>query len=178
MLAHLKPIAQRGREQAGPGRGPDQRERPQRHVDRAGVDPFAQQDVDAKILHRRIEKFLDRLGQPMDLVDEQHRAFFGVGQIGNQILGGGSAAPLAICKLTPRSRGMQVAKVVLPRPGGPSNRICPSVSPRFLGGIDRDFQPRVDLALADHVAHPLRAQVAVVLGLVRRWVEELVRARK
>ena len=33
------------------------------------------------------------------------------------------------------------------------------------GGIDRDFQPGVDLALADHVAHPLRTQIAVVFFL-------------
>ena len=29
------------------------------------------------------------------------------------------------------------------------------------GGIDGDAQPLVDVALADHVAHPLRAKIAV-----------------
>ena len=29
------------------------------------------------------------------------------------------------------------------------------------GGIDGDAEPLVDLALADHVTHPLRAQIAI-----------------
>ena len=33
------------------------------------------------------------------------------------------------------------------------------------GGIDGDAQPLVDLALADHVAHPLRAKIAVFVRL-------------
>ncbi len=32
----------------------------------------------------------------------------------------------------------------------------------LLSRIDGDFQPRVHLALADHVAHPLRAQAATL----------------
>ena len=51
--------------------------------------PFAERDVDAKVLHRRVHELLDRLGQPMDFVDEQDRAFLGVGEIGQQVLRGG-----------------------------------------------------------------------------------------
>ena len=91
-------------------------------------------------------------------------------------LGAARAAPLAICKPTPMSRGMHMAKVVLPRPGGPSKRIWPSGSPRFDGRIHGDFQPRVDLPLPDHVAHPLRAEIAVfVVGTVNGRVGGSVR---
>ena len=82
-------------------------------------------------------------------------------------LGAARAAPLAIWKPTPRSRGMHMAKVVFPRPGGPSKRMCPSGSPRFDGRIDRDFQPRVHFPLSDHVLHVLRAQVAVLIVELR-----------
>jgi hypothetical protein len=46
-------------------------------------------------------------------------------------LGADKAAPLAICSDVPSSFGMQVANVVLPNPGGPSSRMCPSTSPRL-----------------------------------------------
>ena len=61
-----------------------------------------------------------------------------------------------------------MANVVLPSPGGPSKRICPSGSLRLCGGIDGDFQPGVDLALADHVAHPLRAKIAIFVRRIDR----------
>ena len=63
MLAVTEPLPEWAGQHPGPGRGADQRERFERHVERPRVDPLAQDDVDAKILHRRIEKFLDRLGE-------------------------------------------------------------------------------------------------------------------
>ena len=86
---------------------------------------------------------------------------------GIKSLGADSAAPLAICRLTPRSRGMQVANVVLPKPGRAVEQDMPQRFAPLLRGIDGDFQPGVHLALADHVAHPLRAQLQIVLRLGR-----------
>ena len=56
---------------------------------------------------------------------------------------------------------MAMASVVLPRPGGPSNRMCPSVSLRLRDGIERDLEPGRHLALPDHVANPLRPERAI-----------------
>ena len=130
-------------------------------IDRAGVDAFAQDDVDAEILHRRIEKLLDRLGHAMDLVDEQDRSFFDVRQIGEQILGRGQGGPA----------GDLHADAHVVRDAGGEGRFAQArravqedMAQRFAalrGGIDGDAQPLVDLALADHVAHPLRAQIAI-----------------
>ena len=53
---------------------------------------------------------------------------------------------------------MQVAKVVLPSPGGPSKRMCPRGSPRLAAAVDGDLEPLVDLALADHLPHGLRRE--------------------
>jgi hypothetical protein len=33
----------------------------------------------------------------------------------------------------------------------------------FAGGIERNFQPLGNFALADHIPHPLRAQNAIIL---------------
>ena len=65
-----------------------------------------------------------------------------------------------------------MAKVVFPRPGGPSKRMCPSGSPRFDGRIDGDFQPRVHFPLPDHVLHLLRTQVAVLVVELRRRLQD------
>ena len=158
VLADLEAVAKRGREQAAAGGRADQRERPQLHVDRAGAGPFAERDVDAKILHRRVHELLDRLGQAVDLVDEQDRALLGVGEIGEQVLGrgeGGAAGDL--------QRDAQVA-----RDAGGEGRLAEAgraveqdVAERllaFAGGVDGDLQPLGHLALADHLAHVLRAE--------------------
>ena len=163
VLAHVKPIAQRGREQAGAGRGADQRERLERHVDRAGVHPFAQQDVDAKVLHRRIEELLDRLGQPVDLVDEQHRPFVGVGQVGDQVLGGLQHGAAGDLQGHAQVAGNAGGKGGFAQPRRTVEEDVPQRVAPFAGRIDRDLQPREDLALADHVLHLLRAQQAVVV---------------
>ena len=43
----------------------------------------------------------------------------------------------------------------------------------FRGGVHGDAQPLVDLALADHVAHPLRAKIAIfVVGGVNAGLED------
>ena len=64
--------AQRRRQQAGARRRRDQRERLHRHLHRARARPLADDDVELVVLHRRIEDFLDRRREAVDLVDEQH----------------------------------------------------------------------------------------------------------
>ena len=54
---------------------------------RARRRPLADDEVELEILHRRIEDFLDRRGQAMDLVDEEHVALFEVGQQRREIAG-------------------------------------------------------------------------------------------
>ena len=49
--------------------------------------PFADDQVELKILHRRIEDFLHRRIEPVDLVDEQHVALFEIGEQRREIAG-------------------------------------------------------------------------------------------
>ena len=60
MLTNLKPISQRRRQQPGAGRCSDQRKRLKPKVQCSSVRAFAMHNVDTKILHRRVEVFLDR----------------------------------------------------------------------------------------------------------------------
>ena len=73
-------LAERRGEEAGAGRGADQREAGKVDADRARRRSLADDEVELKVLHRRIEDFLDRRIEPVDLVDEQHVAVFEIGE--------------------------------------------------------------------------------------------------
>jgi hypothetical protein len=79
-LHDAEAIAEWRRQQAGPGRRADERERRQVELDRARRGTFADYDVELEVLHRRVQYFLDHRAQPMDLVDEQHVVGLEVGQ--------------------------------------------------------------------------------------------------
>ena len=65
-------VAQRRGQQAGASGRADQRERRQVEPDRVRAGPLADHDVDAAVLHGRVQQLLDRAVEPVDLVDEQH----------------------------------------------------------------------------------------------------------
>ena len=54
---------------------------------RARRRPLADDEVELEVLHRRIEDFLDRRIEPVDLVDEQHVAVFEIGEERGEIAG-------------------------------------------------------------------------------------------
>ena len=66
--------AQRRRQQAGPGRGPDQREGLERDLHRARAGAAADHQVEAVVLEGGVEDLLDLGVEAMDLVDEQDLA--------------------------------------------------------------------------------------------------------
>ncbi len=127
-----EPVAERPREQSRAGRRPNHGKPLQFDVDRAGIEPLTQGDIDAKVFHRRIDILFDRGRHAMDFIDEQHGAVTRVRDVGEQIFGALSDGPEAICSSVPSSLGITVASVVFPRPGGPSNKRWPSGSFRFL----------------------------------------------
>ena len=59
-------------------RGADERERLELEVDRTCRRTLAEDDVDGRVLHRRVQHLFDGAVQAMDLVDEQHVAGFEV----------------------------------------------------------------------------------------------------
>ena len=101
----------------------------------------------------------------MDFVDEQDRAFLGIGQIGNHILGGLQHRPAGDLQADAQVARNAGGERRLAQTGRTIEQDVPERLAALAGGIDRDLQPRVDLALSDHVLHPLRTQIAVVFFL-------------
>ena len=78
--------------------------------------PFADDEVELEILHRRIEDFLDRRIQPVDLVDEEHVARFEIGEERGQVAGlgdhrarGGAEVDAELARDDVRKRGLAEA---------------------------------------------------------------------
>ena len=82
-------VAERRRQQPEARRRADQREGREADLDRARRRPLADDQVELEILERRIEDFLDRRRQPVDLVDEQDVALFEVGEQRGEVAGPG-----------------------------------------------------------------------------------------
>ncbi len=85
-------------------------------------------------------------------------------------MGAARAAPLAICTRNAHVAGDAGGEGRLAQA---RRAVQEDMAQRFAalrGGIDGDAQPLVDLALADHVAHPLRAKIAIfVVGMTPGW---------
>ncbi len=66
-----EPVTQGARQQAGPGRRTDDRERRDLQRDGGRTGTLADDDVDAEVLHRHVEELFGRPRHAVDLVDEQ-----------------------------------------------------------------------------------------------------------
>ena len=73
-----KARAQRRGEHARAGRGADECEAWQVDLDRSRGWTRIDDDVEAKVLHRRVEVFLDRRVQAVDFINEEHIALLDV----------------------------------------------------------------------------------------------------
>ena len=80
-------VAERRRQQAEPRRRADQRERREVDLHRARRRPLADDQVELEILERRIEDFLDRRRQAVDLVDEEDVALLEIGEQRREVAG-------------------------------------------------------------------------------------------
>ena len=130
-------------------------------IDGARRHSLAEHDVDPEVFHDRIDEFLDRAGESMDLVDEEDRAFGGVGQEGHDVhlLVEGRAA---------RDVELDTQLVVqdggegrLAEAGGTVEEDVGQGLAPFLGGGQADRQALGDGALADDLAEALRPELLV-----------------
>ncbi len=158
-------VAQRRRQQAGPGGRPDQRERRQvdRHDPRARA--LADGDRQAAVLHRRIERLLQRAWKPVDLVDEEHRPRLERRQERRDVAlalerrpGGLDERHLELGGDDLRQRGLAESR----RPGE-QHMVERLAAAR--GRRDRDRQLVLERLLADEVLQPAGPQRAVELVL-------------
>ena len=86
-------VAQRRGQKPGARGRADQRELREIDLHRARRRALADDEVELEVLHRRIEDFLDRRIEPVDLVDEQHVALFEIGEQRREIAGLGDHRP-------------------------------------------------------------------------------------
>ncbi len=77
---HAEAVAQRRREETGPGRRADEREVRQIERERPSAGALSDHDVEPEVLERRIQDLLDGPVHPMDLVDEEDVAWLEAGE--------------------------------------------------------------------------------------------------
>src|SRR5881392_510969 len=123
-------VAQGVGQHAGTRGGAGKRERRQIALDRARRWALADHDVDLEVLERGVEDLLDYRRQAVNLVDEQHVLGSRFVSRAARSPGRSRTGPEVWRRLTPISRAMMCASVVLPSPGGPNSSTWSSASPR------------------------------------------------
>ncbi len=116
-----EPVAERPGDETGAGGGAHQGEGGQVEPDGPGARTLAEDDVQLKILHGRIEDLLHRPPQAVDLVDEEHVTLGQVGEDGGQVAGPHQRRARRDPQAGPISLATIPASEVFPNPGGPAN---------------------------------------------------------
>ncbi len=165
-VADPEAVAERGRKQPRPCGRADERERGKVERHRAGTRTLAEDDRQPAVLHRRVERLLDRSAQPVDLVDEEDASGLEGGQerrdVGLALHGGPGRLHERRLHLGGDDVGQRrLAEARRPREQHVIERL---VAPA--GRLDEDGELVGDLGLADEVLEargPERA-VEVVVG--------------
>ena len=133
-------------------------------LDRARRRPGADDQVELEVLHRRIENFLDRRVEAMNLVDEQHVARLEIGELrgevarlGDHRAGGGAEVDAELARDDLRQR-----RLAQPRRAD-EQHVVERLAAR-LGQFDEHLEIGARPLLAGEVGERLRAQRRVVLG--------------
>ena len=154
-------VAQRGRQEPRAGRRADQREgrKVDAHAPRGRA--LADDQVELEVLHRRVEDFLDRRRQAMDLVDEEHVARLEVGEHGGKIARALHDRPRSRAKADAELAGDDLRERRLAEPGRPMQQhMVERLGPRA-GRVDKDAEIVAQGALADELGERLRPEAAL-----------------
>ena len=161
-------VAQGGGEQPLPRGRADQREARQIDPHATGRRALADHQIERAVLHRRVEHFLDRGLEPVDLVDEQHVAVLEIGEEGCEIArlgddraGGGAEAHAHLPRDDLRQRR-------LAKPGRAEEQHVIERLAARLGSGNEHAKILARRLLPDEIVEALGAQRGVdVLGLAR-----------
>ncbi len=166
-LDQAEAAAEGRREQSLARRRADQREARQRERQHARVRTLVEREVHAEVLHRGVEVLLDRGGDAVDLVDEQHVALLELRQDPDQVAralerraGGRVQAHAELARQDARQArlaqaGRAAQERVLERLAAPLRR------------LQRDAQVLDHASLADELAQGARAERVLELALRR-----------
>src|SRR5207244_10232613 len=153
-VSHAEAVAKGRREEAGPGRRADERERRQIERERASGGALADDDVEPEVLERRVEDLLDRPAQAMDLVHEEDVALVERGQDRRQVAlpleGGSGDRPDPDAELLAQDEG----EARLPEARWPDEQHVVERLPPSLCRLERDRELRLHPFLADELVQP------------------------
>ena len=142
--------------------------------------PFADDQVELVILHRRIEDLLDRRVEAVDLVDEEHVALFEIGELRREIArlgddraGGRAEIDAELARHDLRQRRLAQAR------RADEQHVVERIAPR-LRGVDEDLEIGPRRLLAGEIVERQRPQrrLGVVLALFGCEQAALDRSRK
>ena len=146
---HTKPVPQRGGQLARPGGGSDEGEFGQVQPDRVGRRSLADDDIDGKVLHGRIQDLLHRPVEPVDLIHEQDVVFCQIGKQGRQIAGLFDGRAGGDADVDPHLVGNDVGEGGLTQAGrAVEQHMVQRLVPHF-GSLDKDLQVALGLGLTD-----------------------------
>ena len=158
-------VAQWTGDHARAGGRADEGERRQGQADARRCRALADDDVELEVLHRRIEDLLDRPGQAVDLVDEQHVALVELGEDGGEVAGPLERRAGRDVQRHAHLRGDDAGERRLAEPGRSGEQQVVDGLPTPAGRLEDDAEVLLQLALADELVERARPQ-ADLEGLV------------
>ena len=123
--------------------------------------PCAEHDRQLAVLHRRVERLLDRAAEAVDLVDEEDAAGLERGEEGGDVGLALQRRPRGLHQRHPHLLGDDVRQRGLAQPGRPGQQDVVERLVAAAGGLDEDRQLPGHLLLVDEVGERARPQRAV-----------------
>ena len=159
-------VAHRRRQQAAAGGGADQRERRQRQGDRSRARALSQDHREQAVLHRGIQRLLDRPPEPVDLVDEEDAAGLESGEEGGHVALALQRRAGGLHHRHPELGGDDVRERGLAEARRPGQQDVVERLPAAPGSLDEDAELLGHLLLVDEVGERGGAKRAVELFVV------------
>ena len=172
MRGETEPVAQRAGQRTRPGGGADQGKGRDLERNRRCARAFADDHVDAEVLHRQVEHLLGGPRDAVDLVDEQHVVLDQVGQHRGQVTrsfeGGAGRHP----QRRTQFGGDDHRQRRLAEAGWAGQQDVIRCAAAVLGALDDQLQlfahPRLTDELAERARTQARVDVALADGQRRR----------
>src|SRR5262249_40610086 len=136
---------------------------------RASVDAFAEDDVHAKVFHRRVYELLDHTWHAMDFVDEEDRTFVRVSKKRHEVHRLGQRRPAGHLDRCAEVFGEHRGKSSLAEAGWPVEEDMRQGFVELPGGVESDAETLDDRLLADNFLQPARPQGGVTLLFIFGW---------
>ncbi len=160
-------VAQRAGDEAGARGGADEREPGKVEADGTRRGSLPDDDVELEVFHRRVEDLLDRPGQTVDLVDEQHVAVVEVGEDGGEVAGPLQRGPARDPQADVHLGGDDARQRGLPQPRWPGEEQMVDGLPATACRGQEDLEVLLEAGLADELVESAGSE-RDLLGLLHR----------